>query len=889
LTAGDRIGSMSQGWSVDTFEVSLAVRVNFAGTGSTSMTVHGASFAGFAFTVSSRGGYTGCESTEWESETSIRCSQGHAGRGTRRFTMTLNERGESLTHFVSFDVPGISMTLKSNRVGTGSVLITMHASNFGLLTYTASSRGGISAAEVSNWLSDSAMACRFTDGNQGSRRTIMTAGERPATLSSALSTDILSLSFSTKQNRASTGSKSLTLLGGGFGGNTFTATLHVGFTSSESTKWQSHSSLVCQVSRGIENTKRVVVTMGEEIGTGTESFTTDVNQDFQIRRRNIQSTGSISLTVYGAGLGQSLSSSKGRLGASSCESTDWTSQTSTKVRVSSGSWATRRVTLTVGEAFGTMSSAWSIDSLFISFSKQMNGVSTGSASLTLQGSGFGMFMHSNSLRSGKTACEETEWESQTSLRCLVATGILKTRRVSVTAGERGGSVSQTFSVDHRELSFTIKTNRAGTGTASVTVHGAGLGLVTYTNMGREGQTGCEGTEWESETSVRCMVGHGTSGSRRVVMTAGNGAGSLSHAWSVESAAFSHSRKENRPGTGSASVTVHGAGLGLVAYTSMGREGQTGCEGTEWESETSVRCMGGHWKSSTRRVVMTAGLRGSSVSQVWSVDKAMISTVRLKNRAGTGSASLTVHAASLGLVAYTSMGRGGQTGCEGTEWESETSVRCMVGQGHAGTRRVVMTAGERTGSISQSLSFDSGFLNQARRSNRAGTGSASVTVHGAGLGLAAYTSMGREGQTGCEGTEWESETSVRCMVGHGYQRTRRLIVTGGMNKGSLSSVFSHDLPILIEVEFNATEGSHFQYHRDTGTSSFTLTGFNFGMRENSPHFSLRGTGAQGSRWLSTSSIQCKFVQANIRGTRIASITSGLQVFVSRHPKRCFHTN
>ena len=51
----------------------------------------------------------------------------------------------------------------------------------------------------------------------------------------------------------------------------------------------------------------------------------------------------------------------------------------------------------------------------------------------------------------------------------------------------------------------------------------------------------------------------------------------------------------------------------------------------------------------------------------------------------------------------------------------------------------------------------------RRSNRAGTGSASVTVHGARLGLVAYTALGRVGQTGCEGTEWESETSVRCLV------------------------------------------------------------------------------------------------------------------------------
>ena len=38
----------------------------------------------------------------------------------------------------------------------------------------------------------------------------------------------------------------------------------------------------------------------------------------------------------------------------------------------------------------------------------------------------------------------------------------------------------------------------------------------------------------------------------------------------------------------------------------------------------------------------------------------------------------------------------RSGCESTEWESETSMRCMVGHGAGGTRRGVMTVGERGG-------------------------------------------------------------------------------------------------------------------------------------------------------------------------------------------------
>ena len=142
--------------------------------------------------------------------------------------------------------------------------------------------------------------------------------------------------------------------------------------------------------------------------------------------------------------------------------------------------------------------------------------------------------------------------------------------------------------------------------------------------------------------------------------------------------------------------MHGASLGLVAFTALGRVGQTGCEGTEWESETSVRCLVGHGARGTRRVVMTAGERGRQHDARVLGGRGRMSVMRRSNRAGTGSASVTVHGAGLGLVAFTALGRVGQTGCEGTEWESETSVRCMVADGARGTRRVVMTAGEREG-------------------------------------------------------------------------------------------------------------------------------------------------------------------------------------------------
>ena len=185
------------------------------------------------------------------------------------------------------------------------------------------------------------------------------------------------------------------------------------------------------------------------------------------------------------------------------------------------------------------------------------------------------------------------------------------------------------------------------------------------------------------------------------------------------------------------------------------------------------------------MVMTAGERGGTESIGVSMDAVAMSMTRRSNSAARGSASVTVQGAGLGLVAITAMARGGQTGCEGTEWESETSVRCMLAQGARGSRRIVMTVGEQGGSRSAVYSMDTGAMSLIQAYNRAATGSALVTVHGTGLGRTSLTAMGRSGQTGCEGTEWESETSMRCLMGRGAQGTSRMVMTVGERQGSLT--------------------------------------------------------------------------------------------------------
>eukprot|EP00961_Rhodomonas_salina_P094271 1268425-Rhodomonas_salina.1 len=107
-------------------------------------------------------------------------------------------------------------------------------------------------------------------------------------------------------------------------------------------------------------------------------------------------------------------------------------------------------------------------------------------------------------------------------------------------------------------------------------------------------------------------------------------------------------------------------MGYTGYTGQVRVGMTGCEATERESDSSLRCLVGLSSLGTRRVMMTVGKRASTVTQDsndhhtgtrgWSGDREGMSAMRKMNAGSTGSMSVTIQEGLVGLASYT--GRGG---------------------------------------------------------------------------------------------------------------------------------------------------------------------------------------------------------------------------------------
>ena len=138
-------------------------------------------------------------------------------------------------------------------------------------------------------------------------------------------------------------------------------------------------------------------------------------------------------------------------------------------------------------------------------------------------------------------------------RCKTEHAERRSRRLSVTTSERGGSISEVWSVDLK-ISIIRRGNRAGTGTSSLTVHGASFGGSVYCSKVKSGFTGCEATGWESETSMKCLVGSNVASTRRLALTLGEQSKSLTHGWSMDAAVLSQASQTNGPSTQPASFS-----------------------------------------------------------------------------------------------------------------------------------------------------------------------------------------------------------------------------------------------------------------------------------------------------------------------------------------------
>ena len=576
-------------------------------------------------------------------------------------------------------------------------------------------------------------------------------------MTEAYSADLGSIRAMRRGNSAGTGSASVTVQGSSLGLVGITAMVRSGQTGCEGTEWESETSIRCLAVRSVGHSRGVRFTVMSSVGSSSHGFSFDSDLFTGGRLFNMKTQGMQFLSVFGSfwELGR-FNTVLIRLGSTSCEGTKWMSASSIFCKAPGGFYASYRLTVTMGGVLGSLTDALTYDYPDVSGLGLLSNLPTYQADqVSIFGVGFGRYVLSQMANTGNSACEMSKWISDTSLCCKATMKVSASLPVYISIGARRSAHTEVISYDHPTISSHYITNSQARGRTLVTMFGQDMGPFHFSPVIRFGYSSCETTIWNAGTAVVCRTAHmfNELGQKsKVAITTGISLGSITELHTIDLVDI---RKiGNSPATGAVSVKVYGTGMSGSDYSAiMLRLGETASEVTIWDSETTMRCKSSQGRQGTKRATITTSSFQFSMSQTFSVDIGQISVMRRNNREGTGSASVTVHGSSLGRVSYTAMVRSGQTGCEETEWESETLVRCKVGHGARGTRRVVMTAGERSGSGTAVYSMDTGRVSMTGAYNRAGTGSASVTVHGAGFVAVAITAMVRSGQTGCEETEW----------------------------------------------------------------------------------------------------------------------------------------
>jgi hypothetical protein len=373
--------------------------------------------------------------------------------------------------------------------------------------------------------------------------------------------------------------------------------------------------------------------------------------------RNVGVTGSASVRVVGGGMGLGAMSVAGVAGGTGCEGTSWESDSSTRCRTGQGWGGSRRVSITVGSQVGSSSGVCSVDMARVGWGRPVNAAASGLASVTVHGLGTGLADGSPSVVAGATVCEATTWRSDTLLVCRAGRRLGGSRHLALTTGGLMGSVSCCLSVDGVGLSLAAESNRAAAGSMvlRVSVLGASMAHVIHTTSGRFGHSACEATTWASQSSTLCSASHGSRRNGRVSLTAGTLSGSIVAVLPEDIGVVSGALQSNMPATGSVSVTLHGAGLGLgsVAGSASSRTGLDTCQSTTWASDSSTVCLARQSGTvGSRRVLLTTALSVSSVTCLLSVSGPLVSSVLRTNMPGTGSAWLAVQGALAGLAGGT---------------------------------------------------------------------------------------------------------------------------------------------------------------------------------------------------------------------------------------------
>ena len=824
-----------------------------------------------------RSGATGCESSTWISDTSLNCKAAAGIKGSTKWILTTGGQSGTLTEALSFDTvsyfgrPGFSSTCTTscfsvtsaaspssfavyNLFSTGGVDLTVFGSSFSDLGYSVMGRIGITACEMTRWISDSHLMCKYASGIKATRYVSVTLGQKPGSMSEAYSISIPSISSKLRSNSAITGSVSVTVFGSGLQcASVKGRLLH---TASEATMWMSNSMILAMSASTTYSSRILAVTAGISSGSMTQAISFDdftistSNSTFNttLARRNVPSTGSVLIAITSSRISSLPMTERMRAGDTACESTSWASATSVLCTIASGVMASQRLLMTVGMAAGSATQLFSTDGVLAAgyygqtcMCQNITNVTNSSILSNVSGVPSVSNMDNN-VTNSSILSNVSGVPSVSSMQ-----NISNLTLVSNVSSKLSANASSCICVSR----LMSQHNGPVTGSSTLTIFGSSMSL-GHSIQSRVSGSATEASAWISTTMVRCRRSSGLGASFSILLTSGTRAGTLSQALSFDGQfALPCSVPANHPSTGSIIISLYGAFFSTIDHSTQGRLGSTSCESSAWESETSILCRQGRGRGASAHLTITTGILLSSASQTASYDVPVIHRALATNCPATGYCVVEVHGSGFGSADFSPTARIGRTGCMATPWTSQSSLQCKIPRGTGKLTTLTSTVGGIVGSVSVSFSYDVPYLipHTLRHSNvgdhsssivlLSTEGKTNVTFKGKNFGpyasdiFVTYGHPPRFDAYICEVDKFSSNDShIACQVAEGIGDGHRFTVVVDTQIGLGTDTMSYPPPVFSRPSLRVLPNAVFS-SSVTGTSTATnadtieISGSNFG--------------------------------------------------------------
>ena len=239
----------------------------------------------------------------------------------------------------------------------------------------------------------------------------------------------------------------------------------MGFTDCAETNWISVSSLTCLLSSGLALIQEIAVSVDAQVGTDWTAFTY-FRHILDMESPNGKVTGGLSITIDGKYLGDVDYTPLLRMGDTACDATEWVSSEQVRCKVPSNIDRPEQVVLTLGPYCPSDYRAACEETWVPIVLKTINAPTVGAASLTIDGLGFQTTDPTGHIYIGATACEASEWVSDTEVKCKVSAGSGHNRDLLVDISDQLVTLEQAFGYDNPAPSILNIAN----GPAGVSLH-----------------------------------------------------------------------------------------------------------------------------------------------------------------------------------------------------------------------------------------------------------------------------------------------------------------------------------------------------------------------------------------------------------------------------------